>query len=277
MQYILIEPTPDQRWICCNGDEKDRENCLKNGGRVLPQEEVDKIFGNLAFIASPKNTYVSDDGYTIVFIPPPHNECINEKSRIIESQRDDLLNECDLFLSVIRWKNMDSYQKKLWSEYRQSLVDYTNLDGFPWLNQTPPPWPEKPEKDATPDNIEDLRNLRLHELNEIFNEWIDSPHSSILSSTGFAVNANSVSKKNIDGLIFAMEATGADSVTFMCFDNTPAQLTLQQLRKIQLELIQYGSALYTRKWYYRSKIENAQTKEELNSIKFDFSDVDIPK
>ena len=172
---------------------------------------------------------------------------------------------------------MDSYQKKIWSAYRNALENFPNLPGFPWLDQPREsiPWPVKPEANAVPKTLEDLKELKLDQLTNVFDKWMDSPDSSLLSSTGYTVNANNTAKKNVDGLITAMESTGVESVTFMCFDNTPAHLTLQQLRTIQLELIQYGSALYARKWQYRSQIEAAETMEEVNSIEFDFSDVTI--
>ncbi len=274
--YILVEPTPDQGWICYNGEEMDRERCLGNGGWVMPQEDVDRIFGNLVPIVSPLNTHVSEDGKDVTFDRPSDEERAKEKSDSLMMRRDILLRNCDSYLSAARLDEMNSYQKKLWKKYRQELIDFPNREGYPWLDSEEPiPWPVKPEDNAQPKTLEDLKEFRLEQLVETFNNWMNSPDASLRSSTGYLVNANNVAKKNIDGLITAMEATNAETITFMCFDNTPAQLTLQQLRTIQLELIQQGSALYTRKWQYRSQIEAAQTMDEVNSIEFDFSDVSI--
>ena len=271
--YILVEPTPDQGWICYNGEEMDRERCLKNGGWVMDQEDVDRIFGNLVPIVSPLNTHVSEDGKTVTFDRPSDEERANELADILKMHQETLLRQCDNYLTAARWESMDAYQKKIWTKYRNDLINFPNRNGYPWLDQTPDPWPVRPAENAVPETLEDLKELKLEQLTEAFDEWMESPDSSMASSTGHIVNANNTAKKNVDGLITAMEATGVETVTFMCFDNIPAQLTLQQLKMIQLELIQQGSALYTRKWQYRSQIESAQTMEEVNSIEFDFSNV----
>ena len=273
--YILVEPTPDLGWICYNGEEMDKERCLRNGGWVMDQEDVDRIFGNFVPIVSPLNTHVSEDGKTVTFDRPSDEERSKEKAELLENRISVLLRQCDNYFNTFRSEQMTSYQKKIWHKYRQDLVDFKNLPGYPWLDQEQPPFPTRPEENAVPKTLEDLKEFRLEELVEIFNGWMDSPDASIQSSTGYMVNANNTAKKNVDGLITAMESTGVETITFMCFDNNPAQLTLQQLKTIQLELIQRGSALYARKWFYRSQIESAQTMEEVNSIEFDFSDVTI--
>lgn len=275
--YILIEPTPNQDWICYNGEEMDRERCLSNGGWVMPQEDVDKIFGNLVSIVSPLNTTVSKDGKIVTFNRPSDEERTKEVSNILIMRLNLLKKECESYLSTLQWESMDFYQKKIWTAYRKALDDFPNLPGFPWIDQSKEsiPWPVKPEKNAVPQTIEDMKELKFEQLTEAFNNWMDSSDSSMASSTGYTVNANNTAKKNIDGLITAMESTKTEKVSFMCFDNTLALLTLQELKTIQIELIQYGSALYARKWQYRSQIENAKTIEEVSSIKFDFSDVSI--
>ena len=87
------------------------------------------------------------------------------------------------------------------------------------------------------------------------------------------VNANATAKTNVDGLITAMEAQGLSTVNFMTFDNTLAELTLVQLKTIQLELISYGNNLYARKWSLRGQIEACKTKQEVDAIVIDYSDV----
>lgn len=273
--YILVEPTPDQGWICYNGEEMDRERCLRNGGWVMNQEDVDRIFGNLVPIVSPLNTHVTEDGKTVTFDRPSDESRAKEKAEMLEMHRNSLLRQVYSYLTPLRLEEMNSYQKKLWSRYHQALIDFTSLEGYPWLDQEQPAWPTRPEKNAVPQTIEELKELRLEQLTEKFDKWMDSSKSSLESSTGYVVNANNTAKKNVDGLITAMEATGAETVTFMCFDNTPAQLTIDQLKVIQLELIQYGSALYARKWLYRSMIENAESFDEINEVDIDFSDVAI--
>ena len=59
----------------------------------------------------------------------------------------------------------------------------------------------------------------------------------------------------------------------MTFDNTLAELTLEQLKTLQLELISYGNNLYAKKWSLRAQIEACTTKEEVDAIVIDYSDV----
>ena len=50
-------------------------------------------------------------------------------------------------------------------------------------------------------------------------------------------------------------------------------VTLNQLKQLKLEMIQYGENLYRRKWSLEDLINNAQTLEELNSINIDFENL----
>ena len=70
-----------------------------------------------------------------------------------------------------------------------------------------------------------------------------------------------------------MTATGRDTVSFMTFDNQLVELTLEQLKVIQLELISYGNNLYARKWALRSQIEACATKKEVDAIVISYADV----
>ena len=48
-------------------------------------------------------------------------------------------------------------------------------------------------------------------------------------------------------------------------------VTLNQLKQLKLEMIQYGENLYRRKWSLEDLINNAQTLEELNNIDINFN------
>ena len=127
--------------------------------------------------------------------------------------------------------------------------------------------------EAEYNKLENVVARKLGELNLKLEETKASSAAHITSSTGYVVNANNTAKQNIDGLITAMTAQNMTTVNFMTYDNTLAQLTLEQLKTIQLELISYGNNLYARKWALRSQIEACKTKEEVDAIVIDFSDV----
>lgn len=132
---------------------------------------------------------------------------------------------------------------------------------------------EAAAKEAEYNKLENVISRKLGELNLKLEETKASSAAHITSSTGYVVNANTTAKQNIDGLITAMEAQGLSRVNFMTFDNSLAALTLEQLKTLQLELISYGNNLYAKKWSLRAQIEACTTKEEVDAIVIDYSDV----
>ena len=132
---------------------------------------------------------------------------------------------------------------------------------------------EKAEQEAEYNKLENVKARKLAELNRAMEEAKVSSSVSILSSTGYTVNANTTAKQNVDGLITAMTATGREVVGFMTYDNQLINMTLEQLKTIQLELISYGNNLYARKWALRSQIEACKTKEEVDAIVISYADV----
>ena len=132
---------------------------------------------------------------------------------------------------------------------------------------------EAAEQEAEYNRLENVKKRKLVELNRKMEEAKASSSVSILSSTGYTVNANTTAKQNVDGLITAMTATGREVVGFMTYDNQLINMTLEQLKAIQLELISYGNNLYARKWALRSQIEACKTKEEVDTIVISYADV----
>lgn len=132
---------------------------------------------------------------------------------------------------------------------------------------------EAAAKKAEYNRLENVVARKLDELNAKLEETKTSSAAHITSSTGYVVNANTTAKQNIDGLITAMTAQNLSTVNFMTFNNTLAELTLEQLKTLQLELISYGNNLYAKKWSLRAQIEACTTKEEVDAIVIDYSDV----
>ena len=132
---------------------------------------------------------------------------------------------------------------------------------------------EAAAKKAEYNRLENVVARKLDELNAKLEETKTSSAAHITSSTGYVVNANTTAKQNIDGLITAMTAQNLSTVNFMTFDNTLAELTLEQLKTLQLELISYGNNLYAKKWSLRAQIEACTTKEEVDAIVIDYTDV----
>ena len=63
----------------------------------------------------------------------------------------------------------------------------------------------------------------------------------------------------------------------MDHDNQTHLLTLDQLKTVQLEIIQNGQSAYQQKWTLRTAIKEAQSKEDLEAIEIKFTAEDFSK
>lgn len=92
----------------------------------------------------------------------------------------------------------------------------------------------------------------------------------IQSSLGFPIDANERANRDVSGLISQMEMTNIDTTQFCDANNDFHEVTLDNLKIMQLELIQYAQSLYATKWQFRAAIEAAKTVDELNAIDIKF-------
>ena len=122
---------------------------------------------------------------------------------------------------------------------------------------------EKPDK---PFDI--YKNEKYSELNSQFNQAENN--GVIDSSVGFKIDATEKSSRDINGLIDSLEYTKEEKVMFCAADNSFHEVTLEQLKTMKIEVIQYGQQLYQKKWTYREQINQAQTKEDLDKIEIKF-------
>ena len=91
-----------------------------------------------------------------------------------------------------------------------------------------------------------------------------------MSFLGFEINADEKANRNISSLIIALEATGHETVRFCAYDNSFHDVTLAQLKTMQLEIIANAQMIYQKKWVLREQINLAGTIEELDAIAIDF-------
>ena len=71
-------------------------------------------------------------------------------------------------------------------------------------------------------------------------------------------------------LIIAMETTGEETVPFRGCDNRFHEVTLAQLKTLQLEIIANARAIYAWKWALREAIAAAKTYKELEALELDY-------
>lgn len=125
--------------------------------------------------------------------------------------------------------------------------------------------------------VEEVRTEKMRALDSAFTSWYEDG-ATVVSSLGFEADSDRRAMTDVNGLVTAVEAqsTLSDSgVIFMDAHNEGHQLTLDQLKILQLEVIGAGSAAYQEKWKLRDAIEKAKTKEELGKIVIAFHPVDF--
>lgn len=126
-------------------------------------------------------------------------------------------------------------------------------------------------------NEDDVRSQKLSELDSKFRNWYERG-ATVTSSLGFVADSDSRAIMDISGLVTSLEAQPAETrstVAFMDANNEAHALTLDQLKTLQLEVIQNGQAAYAQKWALRTQIESAESVEALQAIEITFTGLDF--
>lgn len=129
--------------------------------------------------------------------------------------------------------------------------------------------------------VEEVRTEKKRALDSAFTSWYEDG-ATLKSSLGFEADSDSRAMQDVNGLVTAAEsrATFADTesgggLIFMDANNVGHQVSIDQLKTLQLEIIQAGLAAYQEKWKLRDAIEKAKTKEELEKIVIAFHPADF--
>ena len=128
-------------------------------------------------------------------------------------------------------------------------------------------------------SVDELKTEKLSQLDSAFLQWYETD-AVVTSSLGFVADSDSRAMMDVSGLVTTLEAQPAESratVAFMDANNQPHLLSLDQLKTVQVEIIQNGQSAYQQKWSMRTAIEQATTKEELEAIEIKFSAEDFSK
>ena len=96
-------------------------------------------------------------------------------------------------------------------------------------------------------------------------------HPVVMTADGWPADANETANRNVQGLITTMEATGSATVQFCDAENSFHEVSLEQLRAIQLAIIEKGQALYAQKWSFRTAIDAAEDEAALAEIQIAFA------
>lgn len=125
--------------------------------------------------------------------------------------------------------------------------------------------------------VEEVRTEKTSELDAAFNSWYTNG-ATMKSSLGFDADSDSRAMQDVNGLVTAAESQATfatDRLIFMDANNVGHPVTLEQLKTLQLEIIQSGNAAYQEKWKLRDAIAKAATKEELEAIEIAFHPVNF--
>lgn len=132
------------------------------------------------------------------------------------------------------------------------------------------------EPDPEPD-LESVRASKLGELERAFMSWYEYG-AVCTSSLGFVADADSRAMMDVNGLVTAAEGgLTRGAVAFMDHDNVPHDLTAEQLKVVQMEIIANGQDAYRQKWELRTAIQAAETAEAINAVEINFIGMDFTK
>lgn len=128
-------------------------------------------------------------------------------------------------------------------------------------------------------SVDELKTEKLSQLDSAFLQWYETD-AVVTSSLGFVADSDARAMMDVSGLVTTLEEQPAESrstVAFMDANNQPHLLSLEQLKTVKLEIVQNGQSAYQQKWALRTAIEQATTKEELETIEIEFTAEDFSK
>lgn len=120
--------------------------------------------------------------------------------------------------------------------------------------------------------LEEVKTQKLVELESKFLAWYETD-ATVTSSLGFVADSDSRAMMDTSGLVTTLEAQPAETrgtVAFMDAANEAHTLTFDQLKTLQLEIVQNGQSAYAQKWAYRSQIDQAQDVAAVEAIDITF-------
>lgn len=125
---------------------------------------------------------------------------------------------------------------------------------------------------VTQPTIDVLKAQKIALLDRAFMQWRNDG-ATLISSLGFTTDCDERAMIDVNGLVTVCGES--QTVVFMDADNQPHELSLEQLKVLQTEIIQSGNLAYKVKWQLRSAIESAENKEALDAIAIRFTPVDF--
>lgn len=157
-------------------------------------------------------------------------------------------------------------RQDIWEKEHKVFVTPTDAAGWQLLGVT------YIEEDDPEPTLEDQKAMKLAMLERAFLQWYEND-ATLTSSLGFVADSDIRAKMDVDGLVTKQEslaAEGRSAVYFRGKDNQFYPLTLEQLKILQIEIIDNGNYAYQQKWDMEQAVSEATNKSELDAIEIKF-------
>ena len=122
-------------------------------------------------------------------------------------------------------------------------------------------------------SLQEIKTLKFKEIESSFERM--SKTAFVISSLGFKIDANETANRNVEGLIKVMKSEGYEEDLFKDYNNEFHSVTLNDLEKMQLEIIKNGQNLYKQKWKFISDINTLSTEEEVANYNILYKNMDF--
>lgn len=165
-------------------------------------------------------------------------------------------------------------------EYPPEAADYCNSHGDRYITELDPAedGQRRFQIVAVPEpTLEEVQDMKRRELESAFMDWYENK-ATVTTSLGFVADSDARAMMDVNGLVTTLEAQPEETratVAFMDHDNQPHLLTLEQMKTVQLEIIQNGQSAYAQKWALRTAIEEAEDAKMLMDLEITFKGEDF--
>ena len=118
-------------------------------------------------------------------------------------------------------------------------------------------------------DIDLLKEVKLAEIYEEFEYRLNENVGYYSQTINKVINSRRADLDNMYKLLDEMENKGIKTTLFRCYDDDYVTITIDQLKQMIQELIDFGLYLYHKKWQYENQILNETNIDILINIKWE--------
>lgn len=124
-------------------------------------------------------------------------------------------------------------------------------------------------KPTEEEQVASVKKTKLKELERRFET--SRNNATLLSSVGYKIDANPDAITNISGLLVTYGDNPQAKIQFCDADNQFHNVSINDIKTMQLEVAQLNQKLYSEKWVIREALEKATTLDDINKVSINFS------